>query len=153
MAHISSAETNLQVALLLLVGGEHLDVGQREQDVHAGAAEGHARAGGLLVLDGLELVRLDAGAAELLGHVDAKEAQLGELVVELAGHDALREPLVVDGHDLGLDEGAEGLPERLVILVEHRTAHAATSTHIDLSKRLLTQPYRRVDEPVKNSPS
>ena len=121
--HLLAGDELRQVALLLLVGGEHLDVRQGEQHVHAGAAEGDARAGGLLVLDGLELVRVHAGAAELLGDVDAEEAELGELVVELARHLTGGEPLVVDRDDLGLDEGAQGLPERLVVLIENGTAH------------------------------
>lgn len=125
--HLLAGDELRQVALLLLVGGQHLDVGQGEQHVHAGAAELDARARGLLVEDGLELVAVQAGAAELLGHVDAEDAQLAELVVEVARRLARGEPLVVDGDDLGLDEGAEGLPERLVVLVEHRTAHRATS--------------------------
>ncbi len=121
--HLLAGDELRQEALLLLVGGEHLDVGQGEQHMHAGAAELDARAGGLLVEDGLELVGVHARAAVLLRHADAEDAQLAELVVEVAGRLARREPLVVDGDDLGLDEGADGLPERLVILVENRTAH------------------------------
>lgn len=126
--HLLAGDELRQEPLLLLVGGEHLEVRQGEQHVHAGATELDAGTSGLLVQHGLELVALQARAAELLGHVDAEDAQLTELVVEVAGRLARREPLVVHRYDLGLDEGADGLPERLVILVEHRTAHAATST-------------------------
>src|SRR5690606_32102985 len=44
--HLLAGGELREVALLLLVGGEHLDVGQGQQDVHAGAAELDARAGG-----------------------------------------------------------------------------------------------------------
>ncbi len=94
----------------------------------AGAAEGDAGAGGLLVHHGLELVRVDAGAAVLLGDADAEDAQFGELVVELARDLAGGEPLVVDRYDLGLDEGPYRLAERLVVLVEHRTAHSCVAS-------------------------
>ena len=52
--------------------------------VHAGAAEADAGAGALLGDDGLELEARLAGAAVLLGHLDAEDAQLAELVVEVA---------------------------------------------------------------------
>jgi hypothetical protein len=91
--------------------------------VDAGAAERDAGPRGLLRLDGAVLEGGDAGPAVLLGYLDAEESQGSELAVEVPGHDARVEPLLVMRHDLGLDKGPQGLAERFVVFVEHRTAH------------------------------
>ena len=90
----------------------------------AGPAEAHRGAGDLLGHDGGVLERGQAGAAVLLGHLDAEHAQLAELGVELARHEAGGVPLVVVRHDLLLDEVAQDEAEGLVVLGERRTAHA-----------------------------
>ena len=95
--------------------------------MHPAAAQRYAGAGDLLGHDRLILERLLAGAAVLLGHLDAEHAQLAELVVELARRLAGVEPFVEDRDHLGLDERPQCLPERLVIVVEIRAAHRATS--------------------------
>ena len=95
--------------------------------MHPAAAQRHTGAGDLLVHDRLILERLLPGAAVLLGHLDAEHAQLAELVVELARRLPGVEPFVEDWDHLGLDERPQSLSERLVIVVEIRAAHRATS--------------------------
>lgn len=120
--HLLAGDELGQVALLLLLGRQGLDVGEPEQYVDTRAAEVHAGAGGLLGLDGLELVGIDPRAAVLLVDVDAEQAEVGELVVELTRDDAGLEPLLEVGGHLGLDEVTEGLAEGLVVFVEHSAA-------------------------------
>src|SRR5205085_12276002 len=76
-------------------------------------------------------------AAVLLGHLDTEDAQLAELVVEVARRDARRVPLVVYRHHLRLDERADGLPESLVVLVENGAPQRFLLSHerVDAGER------------------
>lgn len=89
----------------------------------AGGSEGDGGAVGLLGKDGLELVGLDARPAVLLRDLDAEDAELAKLVVELAGHDACGAPVVVHRDDLGFDEVPDGLPEGFVVVVVDGSEH------------------------------
>ena len=121
--HLLAGDEGRQPALLLLLGAQAQDVGQAQGGVDAGPAEAHRGAGDLLGHDGGVLERADAGAAVLLGHLDAEDPELAELRVQLARHEACGVPLVVVRHDLLLDEVAQGEAERLVVLVERRAPH------------------------------
>ncbi len=71
----------------------------------------------------------DPGAAVLLGDVEAEQALRAGLGPEVAGDDAVLLPLVVEGDDLLLQEGADGLAERLVLRLEDRTVGGHQDTH------------------------
>ena len=84
-----------------------------------GDAAGAAGAGQLLDPD--RVVQVGAAlAAELLGELEAEEAELGAAGVELAGEFARRLPLVDVGRDLLDDEAADRLAQLLVLLAEWR---------------------------------
>ena len=126
--HLLAGDELGQPALLLLLGREHLDVGEAEQHVHARTAEGDSRARGLLGHDRFVLEGVETGTAVFLGHLDAEDSELGELVVELARHEASGVPLLEVWGDLGLDEGPDGLAEGLVVVVKDCALHAKQPT-------------------------
>lgn len=110
-------------ALLLLLAAELEQVRQDEAGVHGLRAEPDSRAPALLADHGLVGEVGDARAAVLLGHVDAEDAEVAELAVQLAGDMALPLPVSVVGGDLLGDEVADGRPECLVVLGEHPATH------------------------------
>ena len=67
-------------------------------------------------------------AAVLLVELEPEQALRAGLHPHLAVDDAVALPLVVERHDLLVEEGTDGLAERLVLLVEDRAGHAAIVT-------------------------
>src|SRR5690606_38199445 len=117
-----------QPALLLLVGAERDEVRDDDVAVHREPRAPRARPGELLGHDRVVTEVVDARTAVLLGHVEAEHPELACPGPELAGHLPGGVPLLVVGGDLLLDEGAHGLAERLVLVVEDRSpAHAVHS--------------------------
>jgi hypothetical protein len=74
-------------------------------------------------------------AAELLGELEAEEAELGAAPVELAGEFARRLPLVDVGRDLLDDEATDRLAQLLVLLAEGREGGALAAVSDDLHFR------------------
>ena len=96
--------------------------------VEAGGDAARA-AGPCQLLDPDRVVQVGAAlAAQLLGELEAEEAELGAALVELAGKFACRLPLVDVRGDLLADEAADRLAQLLVLLMEGR--QDGTPTHI-----------------------
>src|SRR5690606_11604806 len=112
-------------------------------------AEVDPGAAGLLGEDGVVFERLDAGPAVLLGDLDAEDAELTELAVELGGDLAGLEPVGVVGHHLGLDEPADGLAEGLVVLVVESATHGRQPTQASATIASTSAPYLSIlDRPT-----
>ena len=103
--------------LLLRLAPVVKDVRGDDLRVEAEADAARVRPGDLLHHDdGVEAVR--PCAAVLLGHRGAEEARLPGLRPHLAVDVALVLPVAVEGHDLLLEELAEGIAELLVVVGE-----------------------------------
>ena len=139
---IAGHESGQPALLLFLVGVRH-EVRKDQVGVHRVAAEGDTRTGCLLHHDSLILEAL-ACAAELLRHLDTENAQLTESAVEVARRVALLLPLMVDGDDLLLHEVPQRRAERLMVLVEHRTAHGSLFSYRRGLRRRFKIPCRTI---------
>ncbi len=140
-----------QPALLLLLGAEVEDRRHRDRGVGVEAGgDAAGAAGARQLLDPDRVVQVGAAlAAELLGELEAEEAELGAAGVELAGEFARRLPLVDVGGDLLDDEATDRLAQLLVLLAERRQdgsrpvvldyGHPALAAHHPL-KRWTTRP-------------
>src|SRR5690606_4590445 len=68
-----------------------------------------------------------AASAELLGHLDAQDAEFAQPTEELAGRAAHLVPFLAIRRDLTFDEVAHHLPELLVFFGEDRPLHGLSS--------------------------
>ncbi|MCO5556213.1 hypothetical protein L7F22_009759 [Adiantum nelumboides] len=127
-----AADDARQPALPLLVGTVGEQVGQHDVVVQGQAEAGPCGADTqqLLADDGVEPEVLDPAAAELLGRVDAQEAVRTGGGEQLPRDGAVTFPLRLVRDDLLLDEGAERLPEVLVVGLVERALHGAASPRV-----------------------
>ena len=144
-----------QVFLLLCVVREHRDV-RRAETVVRGNRQGHARidAGELFdadaVIDGAH-----AGAAVLVGKLDAHQAELGELGHQLFGEMLSLVPLHHVGTNFSFREFPNALAKEL-LLVGQRKVHSSnryTTTlklpELSVSTSSLTPRYKRPLERIR----
>ena len=107
-----------QPALLLLLGPEGGDVGDDDVVVHGKPEAAGAGPGGLLGEDHVVAEVLDARPAVLLVDVEAEQPAPRRPCATPRGRHAVLLPLLVEGDDLLLQEGARGGAEVLVLLLE-----------------------------------
>ena len=125
IANIVSPETKSgkPAPLLLLVGQRLAGTAGTARRERSEPPNDTAARGSLLGDDRLELVGVHARAAVLLGHLDAEDAQLAELVVEITGAWPASNHSSKTGTTSDSMKSRIMVPERLVVLVVNRTAH------------------------------
>ena len=118
-----------QPALLLLLGAVGEEVGQADVVVQGDAQPGAAASGAQDSSASTALNRKSATPPPPYSSGTSMPRKPGRpaVVNSSRGHDPRGVPLVEVRHDLLVQEGADGLPERLVVGVVERAAHAASS--------------------------
>src|SRR3712207_1238568 len=133
-----------QPALLLLLGPQVAQVGPRDVVVQAEADARGADPHELLVEDRLVAEVAHAPAAEALLHVGAEEALRAGRGPDLARHDAVALPLVVEGDDVLLGPRPDRLPEVLVLGLVQGSAHGGQCAARHVGSRRLRAGQRSV---------
>ena len=123
-----------QPALLLLLGGQIAQVGADDVVVQPEADPARADPGQLLVEDGVVAEVAHAAAAEPLVHVHAEQALRATGEPDLARHDAVLLPLVVERRDVLLRPGPHHLAELVVLGLVQGVAHGGQSAAAGASR-------------------
>ena len=123
-----------QPPLALLGRGQALQVGPVDVVVHGEPGPGGPRLGQLLVEDQVVAVVLDPAAAVLLVDLDAQQPGTASGQPHVPRDHPVRLPLLVVGRDLLGDEGADHVPEVVVLAGEDVALHAVLSCRSFLAR-------------------